>query len=478
MLSYAAVVKASLAKTIAKAVVKESSLQKTEVKDTPVQKRALEIAQRIWPYFPARFLRRFLQDEKYVPAEKDLPTRTWGDSTPYGVQNMCFDNRAPRPCDDLLWWLWRRAPGKTDPLSFMDEQPINADDIKAIIVITRALLRTGMSEPVRLQRTFVIASSKAPKLCIALLHLVIANEIQLDVHGTFQGMTALFMAAFHSQHELISMLVNVCAGQTRQTQPKLLTRIKVTVASGWHKFSQELRSSSPAVAAAAVQDHQLTIDNEPWFDSFRRRCFTAGLISPSTFRWSCERKPITEEDMEHCQRPVDVCITMLDHGTALHRYTVACLVELLGACNENDDDLAIDVESQEWRCDYDDDKERSRVEDDQYWNLRHHSMIESRPFPITTRKRLSRWYIDEAIAIKDRTDPMFLITGGVQFNDAMAELNGHWSQIQNALVQLRVRSMKERDSVRAIVSETACLRIVGIASIVCEYMFRPFVPVC
>jgi hypothetical protein len=293
------VVKASLAKTEVKAVV----LDKPDVKESPVQKRALEIAQRIWPYFPARFLRRFLQDEKYVPTKSDLPTRTWGDSTPYGVQNMCFDNRAARPCDDLLWGLWRRAPGKTDPLSFMDEQPINADDIKAIIDITRALLRNGMSEPVRLQRTFIIASSKAPKLCIALLHLVIANEIQLDVHGTFQGMTALFMAAFSSQHELISMLVKVCAGQTQQTQPKLLTHIKVTVASGWHKFSQELRSSS---SSPAVEDHQLTIEKEPWSDSFRRRCFTDGLISPSAFTWSCERKPVTEEDMADCQRPVDV----------------------------------------------------------------------------------------------------------------------------------------------------------------------------
>jgi hypothetical protein len=123
---------------------------------------------------------------------------------------------------------------------------------------------------------------------------------------------------------------------------------------------------------------------------------------------------------------------------------MSCLLALLEFCNENDDGLSLDMELHEW------------------W--------QGRCFSITTRERLCRWYKNEMAEISAGWYP-----------DRAKErrlAQKQWGSIKNTLKEIRERSTAEREAVRCVVSETACSCITGIASIVFEYVFRPFVPVC
>jgi hypothetical protein len=307
-----------------------------------------------------------------------------------------------------------------------------------MIIITRALLRNGLRDPIRLQRTFVLSASKAPLLCFALLHLVIAKEIQLDVHAPFQQKTALFMATFAHRNELVSLLLKVCATQQKQNTLVSLEVAQVELKQTYAQKLQGIEQKRKDVK------YRLSVITEPWCNSFHRKCYL-NCGDHDNFSWNDIERP-QEEETEYLQRPIDACITMLPDysGTGGIKEVMSCLLALLGFCNENDDGLSLDMELHEW------------------W--------QGRCFSITTRERLCRWYKDEMAEVNSAWYP----------NQAKERRlsQKRWDSITNTLKEIRERSTVEREAVRCVVSETVCSGITGIASIMCDYVFCPFVHVC
>jgi hypothetical protein len=149
-----------------------------------------------------------------------------------------------------------------------------------------------------------------------------------------------------------------------------------------------------------------------------------------------------------------VCIQNLEEDSTVHDNTLLCLLLLLNACDEDDDELSLDVGTTEWL-----DNKKLIPSTSTISNIL--------PFVITPRKQLIRWY-SEQMEWYNKTQT---------YDANKAHLQNQWALITSALVKLRERSTQNREAIHQLVLTTVCQGIAGVASIVFHYVFRLFVSV-
>lgn len=459
--SYAAVLKHYIAEQDKKKRAKEKQVQQRE--------QVISTASLIWPCLSIPFLRRLLGPDTLdaktdfghfgqcsrqliVPIEGDLD-----------LGNLSLIGERTNVCDVLLRLIWKGTWPRT-PLQ-NHHAVTKPEELVSIIEIVRALLRNGLRDPIRLQRTFVLSAAKAPNLCLALLHLRMMKEIEFDVHAPFQETTALFMATFASNSQLVSMLLMERRTRTHPP-PNTLISLKLLPIVKKETYAAKLQKEQ-----SEVFTYHLHVITEPWQDCLYRKCSLRRVRNIEAFRWNLPSidTPQTDRDAAEWMRPIDVCIEMLEVGLGAGKDTrLQCLQQLLPLCNENDDEMALDLERTEFLVDYDDDKVRTALDDVFYWQMRQDGMIEAKPFPITTRKGLCRWYHEKKKELGEE---------GLFFEkhrqNEMEQLERNWCWVQEALQYVRTRSIQERESIQEMVNESVCAGIRGVSSIVCLYLFRP-----